>query len=179
MADEKKEPWLNYLALTTVLFAVCATLSTFKGGGYSTRSVLAQSQASDQWAYYQSKSIKGYVYEVQRDKLELELKEKRQQLSPDIIKDYENKIETYSKKISKYDEEKATIEKEAREKEGIRDKSQEHSQIFGMAVIFLQIAILLSSIAALLKKKAVWLTGLLCGVVGVFYFVNGFFLFVK
>ena len=35
MAEEKKEPWLNYLALTTVIFAVCATLSTFKGGGFS------------------------------------------------------------------------------------------------------------------------------------------------
>ncbi len=179
MADEKKEAWLNYLALTTVLFAVCATLSTFKGGGYSTRSVLAQSQASDQWAYFQSKSIKGYVYEVQRDKLELELKEKGQMLSPGVMKDYENKIETYSKKISKYDEEKTAIEKGAKEKEGIRDKSQEHAQMFGMAVIFLQIAILLSSISALLKKKALWLIGLLCGLVGVFYFVNGFFLFMK
>lgn len=28
MAEEKKETWLNYLALTTVIFAVCATLST-------------------------------------------------------------------------------------------------------------------------------------------------------
>ena len=28
MAEEKKEKWLNYLALTTVIFAVCATLST-------------------------------------------------------------------------------------------------------------------------------------------------------
>lgn len=179
MADEKKEAWLNYLALTTVLFAVCATLSTFKGGGYSTRSVLAQSQASDQWAYFQSKSIKGYVYEVQRDKLELELKEKGQKLSPGVMKDYESRIETYSKKISKYDEEKAAIEKEAKEKEGIRDKSQEHAQMFGMAVIFLQIAILLSSISVLLKKKALWLIGLLCGKVGVFYFANGFFLFMK
>ena len=34
MADEKKEPWLNYLALTTVVLAVCATLSTLKGGGF-------------------------------------------------------------------------------------------------------------------------------------------------
>ncbi len=74
MAEEKKEPWLNYLALTTVILAVCATLSTFKGGGFSTRSVLSQTQASDQWAYYQAKSIKGYLYELQKEKLELELK---------------------------------------------------------------------------------------------------------
>ena len=46
MAEEKKETWLNYLALTTVIFAVCATLSTFKGGGFSTRSVMSQSQAT-------------------------------------------------------------------------------------------------------------------------------------
>ena len=28
--EDKKDPWLNYLALTTVIFAVCATLSTFR-----------------------------------------------------------------------------------------------------------------------------------------------------
>ena len=34
MTEEKKEKWLNYLVLATVLFAVCATLSTFKGEVY-------------------------------------------------------------------------------------------------------------------------------------------------
>ena len=32
MAEEKKEKWLNYLALISVILVVCATLSTFKGG---------------------------------------------------------------------------------------------------------------------------------------------------
>jgi uncharacterized membrane-anchored protein len=48
-------------------------------------------------------------------------------------------------------------------------------------VIFLQIAILLSSIAALMKKKPVWVLGLILGLImgafGVIYFINGFFLF--
>ncbi len=179
MAEEKKELWLNYLALATVLLAVCATLSTFKGGGFSTRAVLAQSKASDQWAYYQSKSIKGYIYEIQRDKLELELKEKRQKPLPALIEDYEKKINMYTDKIKKYEDEKASIEKTARHEESIRDDAQEHSQMFGMAVIFLQIAILLSSIAALLKKKPVWVIGLVSGAVGIFYFVNGFMLITK
>jgi hypothetical protein len=30
MAEEPKENWLNYLALTTFVLAVCATLSTFR-----------------------------------------------------------------------------------------------------------------------------------------------------
>jgi hypothetical protein len=46
-------------------------------------------------------------------------------------------------------------------------------------VIFLQIAILLSSIAALMKKKPVWVLGLITGAFGVVYFLNGFFLFIK
>ena len=179
MAEEKKENWLNYLALTTVILAVCATLATFKGGGYSTRSVLAQSQASDLWSFYQAKSIKMYIYEMQKEKLGLDLREKQQKLPAAIVADYENKIKDYAQKIEKYTAEKTKIEKDAKELENTREVAKRHSQEFGMAVIFLQIAILLSSIAALLKKKPVWLIGLLSGGVGIFYFVNGFMLFVK
>ncbi len=179
MAEDKKEKWLNYLALTTVIFAVCATLSTFKGGGFSTKSVLAQSQASDQWSFFQAKSIKGYLYELQKDKLDVELKTGIQKLQPSAKAEYEKKIESYSKKIAKYEEEKDRIEKDAKRLENQRDEAQKHSQAFGMAVIFLQIAILLSSIAALLKKKAVWILGVLTGLLGIVYFANGFFLFLS
>ena len=178
MTEEKKEKWLNYLALTTVILAVCATLSTFKGGGYSTRSVLSQSQASDQWAYYQSKSIKGYLYELQKEKFELELRAADSRTKKILGEDYEKRIEAYSRKIKKYDEEKAGIEKDAKVLESLRDDAQKHSNAFGMAVIFLQIAILLSSIAALLKKKTVWIFGLVTGVLGLVYFANGFWQFI-
>lgn len=179
MAEEKKEKWLNYLALTTVIFAVCATLSTFKGGGFSTRSVLAQTQASDQWAFYQAKSIKGYIYETQKEKLELELKSAGAKMPKPLLQEFEQRIDSYAKKIRKYEEEKKQIDSEARGFEEIKADAQKHAQIFGMAVIFLQIAILLSSIAALLKKKPVWVLGLAVGVVGIIYFANGFLLFIK
>lgn len=177
MSEEKKEPWLNYLALSTVILAVCATLSTFKGGGYSTRSVMSQTQASDQWAYFQSKSIKGYLYEMQRDKLQLELKAGEGRLSSAAAEVYAAKIEEYSRKIQKYENEKAEIQRDAKKYEEIRNDAQKHSQIFGIAVIYLQIAILLSSIAALIKKKPVWLLGVAVGVVGILYFANGFLLY--
>jgi hypothetical protein len=70
-------------------------------------------------------------------------------------------------------------EKDRPSQEFIRDDAQRHSRIFGMAVIFLQVAILLSSIAALLKKKSVWILGLLIGAVGMMYFLNGFLLFME
>jgi hypothetical protein len=177
MAEEPKENWLNYLALTTVILAVCATLSTFKGAGYSTRSVLSQTQAANQWAYYQAKSIKGYLYEIQKESLDLESKKDKIKGSKALAGEYEKKIEMYAQKINKYDAEKAEISKEAKKLEILRDDAQRHTGIFGLAVIFLQIAILLSSIAALMKKKGVWVVGVATGVVGLVYFANGFLLF--
>ena len=179
MTEEKKEPWLNYLALTTVILAVCATLSTFRGGGFSSRSVLSQSHAANQWAYYQSKSIKGYLYELQKEKFELELKALGPKAPGPLAEEYEKKIAFYAKNIKRYSEEKTQIEKDARNFEALRDDAQRHAQAFGIAVIFLQIAILLSSIAALMKKKPIWILGLITGAIGLFYFANGFFLFLK
>lgn len=174
MAEEKKEAWLSYLALTTVIFAVCATLSTFKGGGFSTRSVMSQSQASDEWAFFQAKAIKSYIYQMQKESLELKLLELPRSTPEEVANSYKEKITDYKNKIAKYDQEKTEIQEKAKRLEGIRDEAQKHSQAFGMAVIFLQIAILLSSIAGLLKKKLVWYGGMVTGVVGLFYFVDGF-----
>ena len=179
MPEEKKEPWLNYLALTTVILAVCATLSTLKGGGFSTRSVISQAQASDQWSYYQAKSIKGYIYDLQKEKLEMELKSLRAGVSRTVVAEYEKKIDSYGQKVKKYDEDKEEIKKKAEDLEKQRDDAQKHSSAFGLAAMFLQIAILLSSIAALMKKKLFWLLGLAAGCFGLVSFLNGFFSFMK
>jgi len=177
MADEKKEPWLNYLALTTIIFAVAATLSTFKGGGYSTKSMLSQEQASNKWSYYQSKSLKLYLYETQKDVLDLDTKSMKN-ADASVLEAYRNKISVYEQSIKRYDKEKADIKKDAEHLESLRDEAQKHSQAFGMAVIFLQISILISSIAALIKRRYLWLIGIGVGAVGLIYFINGFLLFI-
>jgi hypothetical protein len=177
MAEEKKERWFTYMAITTVLIAVTATLSTFKGGGYSTRSLLNQTKASDQWAYFQSKSIKSYIFDMRRENLELQVESLKGQKGNDqLVKKYEDLIEDYKQKIKKYEEEKEEITKEAKSFEAERDESKLHSAKFGIAVIFLQISILLSSIATLSKKKFVWYCSVILGIMGLFFFLDGFFL---
>jgi len=173
MADDKKEPWLNLLALTTVILAVCATLATFKGGGYSTKTVLNQAMASDQWAYYQAKGIKGNLYEVEAMRLRREI-----ELAPKAsVAILEKSLADVEKKVAKYEGEKTDIFKKATAFEEAKADAQRHGAPFGLAVIFLQIAILLSSIAALMKKQPVYWAGLAVGIVGLVYFINGFYLF--
>ena len=180
MAEEKKEKWMNYLALSTVIFAVCATLSTFKGGGYGSRALLNKTNASDQWAYFQSKSIKGYIFENQKANLELqkEILAGTPNSKLELAK-YDAKIASYDKKIKQYEAEKAEIKAKAEAYDNDILECQNHGKWFGWAVIFLQVSILLSSIAGLMKKKPVWYLSLAVGAVGLFCFIDGFWLFIK
>jgi hypothetical protein len=173
--EEKRDKWLNFLALTTVIIALGATMSTLSVGKFSNRGILKQTQASNQWAYYQAKSIKTYLYELQKEKLETDLK-----LSPNIDEgvrnEYEQKITKYGEQIRRYEQEKIDIQGQAQSLEKERDQAMVHSQQFGLAVIFLQLAILMSSIASLMKKKLMWVVGLLVGLLGFLYFANGYLL---
>ena len=178
MAEEKKVKWMTYMAITTILIAVAATLSTFKGGGFSTRSLLNQTLASDQWAFFQSKSIKRDLYDSRRENLEIQVASlEKQKGNESLIEKYNVLIADYAQKVKTYDTEKEAISKEATNFQNIREESKKHSGKFGIAVIFLQISILLSSIATLSKKKFVWISGLILGVIGILYFIDGFFLF--
>lgn len=171
-AEEAAKRWTSWAALTTVILAVCATLSTFRGSSFSTKTVLNQSMASDQWAYYQAKSIKGNGYETQRDLLALQ----SLHVPANVRGAYAAKIAEYDKRVKRYDGEKEQISKDAKQFETNRDRFQAISATFGYAVIFLQIAILLASIGVLMKRRWLWGSSLAIGAIGVYYFVRALML---
>ena len=58
---EKRDAWTKYVSLSMVFLAVLAAVATQKGAGYSSaiikqlnEATFNQSEASDQWAYYQA-----------------------------------------------------------------------------------------------------------------------------
>lgn len=167
---EPKKVWKDriptLIAITTLILAVCATLSSFKAGGYSTKMILSQSQASDQWAYYQAKSIKETAYQTQRDALEL-----ARQSYPQLESAYKTRISDYDKEVARYKKEKNEIMEDAKKLEAARDQYQKHGARFGEALILLQIGILLSSLASISKNHVYWYGGALAGAGGVAAFV--------
>ena len=60
-AEEGKEGWSVYAAVSTAIMAVFAALGSLMAGHHSNEALILQIKASDQWAYYQSKGIKAEI----------------------------------------------------------------------------------------------------------------------
>jgi len=86
-------------------------------------------------------------------------------------------LKDYALNVKRYEKEKEEIKAKAEELAHEKQISQNRSANFSYALIFLQIAIVLSSIAAITKKKPLWYLGLLVSTGWIFYFLNALYLF--
>jgi len=163
-AAPASDAWTKWVALSTTLLAVAAAFSTLKGGSFSTQTQLATVAASNKWSYFQSKSLKQTARETEREIITVVAAGAANPAAKVVAEASVSKIE---KEIKRYDEEKAVIKLEAETLDLKASYCQARGGNFGMAVMFLQIAIMLSAIAALMKKKSFWLIGLVAGLTGI------------
>lgn len=171
-AEAKPAPapdaWVKWVGLTTTILAVGAAFSTLKGGSFSTQTQLATVNASNKWSYFQSKSIKETQYKTESVLLNVMA---ANATSPEGKEAVNKALEKSAREIVRYEQEKDAIKIEAETLESLAKYNQRRGGYFGMAAMFLQIAIMLSAIATLLKKKASWVLGLVIGSVGLAYLV--------
>ena len=174
MADEKKEQWTQWVALTTTILAVCAAISSLKGGGYGTKVQLATTMEVNKWGYFQAKGLKQNLREQEAVLLEVAALEAR---TPEGKKLALEQRETALSEAKRYDGEKAAIKAEAEGLQSDEALNKRHGAAFGQAVMLLQIAITLSAVGALIKRPVMWWIGLAFGAGGLVYMADGFFLF--
>jgi hypothetical protein len=167
-----KERWTQWVALTTTILAVCAAISSLKGGGYSTKVQLATTRENDRWAQYQSKSIKQNLFSVEQSLLQVQALEAR---APEAKAAIGARLGKLQGEIDRYEKEKTEIRTGAEAIQKEQAEYQRHGGNFGLAVMLLQIAIMLSSVGALMKRPAMWVVGLVFGAMGLAYMANGFF----
>ena len=173
---EQKEKWQGWLALSTAIMAVLAALTTLYMGKFSSRAIMSQGQESDQWAYYQAKSIKGHTFEVNLKTLELQYLTQKG-MSPQAAAEYRKTMKKYSDELKRYDGEKKEIKDKAEAIAKVKLKAQDMGGNFAYALIFLQIALMLSSIASLTKRHYLWYIALICNLGWLFFFMDAWLLF--
>ncbi len=171
-APPLKERWTQWVALTTTVLAVCAAISSLKGGGYSTKVQLATTRENDRWAQYQAKSIKQNLFLVEQDVLRVQALEAR---TPEARQVIAAQLAKLSAEVGRYEAEKAQLRSDAERVQQDEARFQRIGASFGLAVMLLQIAIMLSSVGALIRRPIMWFVGLAFGAMGLVYMGNGFF----
>jgi uncharacterized membrane protein YoaK (UPF0700 family) len=160
---EQREAWTKYVSLTVVIIAVFAAVATQWGGKYGSHTQMSQAQASDQWSFYQAKSIKQHLVEttlaqVKRsgDTNDVELARTTKKLSDDL---------------ARYDQEKAEIKAKAEGLEKVRDDASKRSGTIGVAISYFTVAIASASICMVTKKKPLWFVAIILSVVAILQMV--------
>jgi hypothetical protein len=108
--------------------------------------VLKKAEASDQWSYYQSSSIKGHIWEVVRELA-----------PPEKAKEMTKNVDKYNKRKEEIKAEAETFDKQSQKADHEAELMQRPHERLGMAMIFLQIAISVASVTALTGQR--WLLG--------------------
>lgn len=146
-AEHGGESWISWVALSTAVLAVLAAISGLLSGSHANEAMLNQIQASDQWSYYQAKSIKSAILEF---KMSLVATADEKDLA----------------KRKKYEEEQAEIKSEAEKKETESRQDFHKHEVLARGVTMFQIAIAVAAISALTKKRRFWIGSLVFGGVG-------------
>lgn len=164
------EKWMKGVAVTTTCLAVMTAIAASRGAVCGAKTQLLTAIESSKWAYYQAKSIKQNLAETQKNAFEVEV---LGVANPEQKALFEEKLKTTTQEISRYEGEKNQIRKEAEDTAALNAAVSKKGNFFSGAVVFFQIAIMLSSVGALLKKKSMWIVGLLFGVIAIVLLVYG------
>ncbi|HAN79035.1 MAG TPA: hypothetical protein DCQ31_15330 [Bacteroidales bacterium] len=154
-----KGGWQTIVALTAALLAVLAAITSLLAGDYANEAMIDQIKASNQWAYYQAKSIKSTVVE---SRIELMQEMGKQPYAKDI------------EKVEKYKAEQKEIFEQATETEAASAKYLAMHNRLARAVTAFQIAIAICAISALVMRKWLWYSSIGLGIAGVILFVVSF-----
>jgi uncharacterized protein DUF4337 len=165
------------VALTTAVYAVILAIASLGGNNAMKEMLLAQQEASNQWAFYQGKVIREHLNRGSKLLLETQLAE------PSALRGAERaKIEGLARQFAdeekRMNADKKEIEPKAMAAEAVRDRNQARDPYFDYAEVLLQISIVCASIAILSGSRPMFWFSSALAVCGLLLTLNGFTLLV-
>ena len=146
-AEHSGAAWISWVALSTAVLAVLAAIAGLLSGHHVNEAIMNQIEASDQWSYYQAKSIKASVLDAKMS-----------------LAGTPN--ESDQSKRDRYEKEQEQIKSEAEHKEAAAKSNFHKHEVFAGGVTMFQIAIAIAAISALTKRWPFWIVSLLFGLAG-------------
>lgn len=179
LEELKEKKMHSRIALVTAVYAVLLAISSLGGNHAMKEMLLAQQQSSDQWAFYQAKSIREHLYRSQKMMLQNELALLSGTLAPDKATKAGATIRELGEESARFANEKKEIMDKARELEKERDKNRSKDPYFEYAEVLLQLAIIMASVSIIADSRAVFSFSVLFALAGAFMCANGYLQFLS
>jgi hypothetical protein len=162
------DPSLAPVTLTMAILAVLVAAVSLVGHRTHTEEILLQNESTDRWAYYQAKNIRRHTYELFIDLLAV-----------GNVRDTEaagRVHDKYAKEVARYEEEQKDIEAEAHKLEAETKLARHQADRFDLGEVFLEIALVVTSITLLTRQRGFWYLGIFFAAVGLATAASGFLL---
>jgi hypothetical protein len=163
---EAKDGYERTIALIIAIMAVMLSFVENTGDNAKTDAIVKTSKAANQWAYFQSKSLKENLAETNALLLS-----QLTSVDPAATKAKQAEMEA---EVKRYDGEKKEIMNAAKALEAEVDYAMSVDDRCDLASLFLQIAIVICSIAILVRWKAIFFVGVVLSLVGAVISVTAF-----
>ncbi len=155
----RHDPSLAPISLTMAILAVVVATVSLLGHRAHTEEVVLQNKVSDQWAYYQAKSIRRHTDELFAD-------------ITSVIgtKDTEQTTklhDKYSAEAQRYRDEQKDLDNEARKLEQETQHERRRGDRYDLAEVFLEIALVITSITLLSGRRIFWQLGIVMAILGI------------
>jgi len=164
-----KRHWIDHAARTTAVLAVLAAVSSGQYANQFSRTILAQAEASDQWSYFQAKSIKRHIVTGQ-----VELLKALATTAPQAAAALDKLQADDAAAVKKYEQELAEAKAQAEATEKQKRLHQRQGNWFQGAFIILQAGVVLCTVASSAKRKELWALAIALGLAGLALVGYGF-----
>ncbi|MGO9954011.1 MAG: DUF4337 domain-containing protein [Dissulfurispiraceae bacterium] len=179
LKENRENRFTKKVALFTALYAVILAICSLGGNNSMKDMLLAQQQASDQWAFYQSKVMREHLYLLEKNRLEMQLLEHKKTMRPEILKTYQTQQKMAADEEARYKTEKQEIEQEAKKLDIERDLNRAKDPYFDYAEVMLQIAIVMSSISIISLSRPVFYFSIVAASIGAILTLDGYLMFFR
>jgi len=149
-----KEPFDKRVAATMAIIAALLAVVSVSGHILTTEELLKQTQAADRWAQYQAKSIRRFSAEATMDMLA-------------SAKADQALVDKYAKAIQHYKSDSEEIQEQAADLEKESDMAGRKALRLHFGEVFLEIAIVFSSLAILTKRGVLYWAAIFSAIAGV------------
>jgi Domain of unknown function (DUF4337) len=161
----RHDPSLAPISLTMAVLAVLVATVSLLGHRSHTEEVVLQNKVSDQWAFYQAKNIRRHTDELFADITSVVTTKDDAKTSA--------LREKYTAEASRYRDEQKDLDAEAHKLEQETDHARRRGDRYDLAEVFLEIALVITSITLLSGRRVFWHLGIVLGIVGIVVAATG------